>query len=172
MPRLSNILMARDFSASSDRALRYALDLARRSGATLHVVHAAPAQGHPDNVPPEAEIPDTVFVRRVRDSVERQHEYLTEFVDVRYGIVRGLEVAPAIVAFAQANDIDLIVTGTRARTGLRRLLGPSVAAWITRLAPCPVSVVSPNAKIAPARRTSFDVAWSPGLGMSQISATG
>ena len=166
MTRLKNILLARDLSTSSDRALRYALDLARQSGATLHIVHAVPAPGHPDNVPPEAEIPDNVYLQRLRDSVERRHGYMAALVDVTYEIARGLEVAPTIATHARSIAADLIVTGTRARSGLLRLFGRSVAAWITRLAPCPVSVVNPSVEITPTRHSSFELAWGSGFGAS------
>src|SRR3954471_22193756 len=36
---LTNVLLATDFSSASEKALQYALNLARRYGATLHIVH-------------------------------------------------------------------------------------------------------------------------------------
>jgi len=40
MLSLDHLLVPRDFSGVSDRALRHGLDLAARTGATLHVLHA------------------------------------------------------------------------------------------------------------------------------------
>ena len=40
MLTLDDILIARDFSSVSERALRHALELAARTGARLHVLHA------------------------------------------------------------------------------------------------------------------------------------
>ena len=40
MIRLNNILVATDFSETSEAALNYGRDLARTLGSTLHVVHA------------------------------------------------------------------------------------------------------------------------------------
>jgi hypothetical protein len=52
-------------------------------------------------------------------------------------LVEGF-VPPAIISSAVELDCDLIVMGTRGRTGLRRLLPGSVAAAVRRDAPCPV----------------------------------
>jgi nucleotide-binding universal stress UspA family protein len=41
---LQNMLFATDFSPCSDAALPYALSVARRYGATLHVAHVMPAE--------------------------------------------------------------------------------------------------------------------------------
>lgn len=46
-----------------------------------------------------------------------------------------------IVAFAVARKADLIIMGSRGRTGLRRLLIGSVAERVVRHASCPVLVV-------------------------------
>jgi len=40
MLSIDDVLIARDFSSVSDRAVRYALDVAARTGATLHVFYA------------------------------------------------------------------------------------------------------------------------------------
>ena len=54
---------------------------------------------------------------------------------------RGIAVAPAIVEYAEAEEIDLIVLGTHGRRGLRRFLLGSVAEEVVRTAGCPVVTV-------------------------------
>jgi nucleotide-binding universal stress UspA family protein len=46
-----------------------------------------------------------------------------------------------IVAMAEELHVDLIVMGTRGRTGLAHLVLGSVAERVTRTAPCPVMTV-------------------------------
>ena len=47
----------------------------------------------------------------------------------------------AIVEYARANNIDLIVIGTHGRGAVAHLLLGSVAERVVRLAPCPVLTV-------------------------------
>jgi nucleotide-binding universal stress UspA family protein len=50
-------------------------------------------------------------------------------------------VLPAIVDYAEKNKVDLIVVGTRGRTGFTKLLLGSVASGVVTYASCPVMVV-------------------------------
>jgi nucleotide-binding universal stress UspA family protein len=56
------------------------------------------------------------------------------------------EPSRAIIRFAEAEDVDLIVMGTHGRGGLRRLLMGSVAEGVVRGAPCPVLTYRPKAE--------------------------
>jgi nucleotide-binding universal stress UspA family protein len=48
---------------------------------------------------------------------------------------------PAIVDYADKNGVDLIVVGTRGRSGFSKLLLGSVASSVVTYASCPVTVV-------------------------------
>jgi nucleotide-binding universal stress UspA family protein len=50
-------------------------------------------------------------------------------------------VVPAVVDYAEKNKVDLIVTGTKGRSGLTKLLLGSVASGVVTYASCPVMVV-------------------------------
>jgi nucleotide-binding universal stress UspA family protein len=50
-------------------------------------------------------------------------------------------VVPAIVDYAEKNIVDLIVVGTRGRSGFTKLLLGSVASGVVTYASCPVMVV-------------------------------
>jgi nucleotide-binding universal stress UspA family protein len=50
-------------------------------------------------------------------------------------------VVPAIVDYAVKNQVDLIVTGTKGRSGFTKLLLGSVASGVVTYANCPVMVV-------------------------------
>jgi nucleotide-binding universal stress UspA family protein len=50
-------------------------------------------------------------------------------------------VVPAIVDYAEKNKVDLIVTGTKGRSGFAKLLLGSVASGVVTYASCPVMVV-------------------------------
>jgi nucleotide-binding universal stress UspA family protein len=56
-------------------------------------------------------------------------------------VVWGGDPATDVVRWADREGVGLLVVGSRAETGIRRLLGGSVAQSIARRAPCPVLLV-------------------------------
>ena len=74
---------------------------------------------------------------KVRDMAKNEGipELKTEtFTDVK-------SVIGSIIDYATSRDVDLIVIGTRGRTGLRRFLMGSVANGVVQHAHCPVLLV-------------------------------
>ncbi len=127
------ILHPTDFSDSAMYAFGLARALAKESGAELLVAHVAPFRHRPKR-------------RDRRETYEALRRLTTVDPDVRMHplLLEGF-VAPAIISSAVELDCDLIVMGTRGRTGLTRLLPGSVAAAVRRDAPCPVVAVQlPN----------------------------
>ena len=56
-------------------------------------------------------------------------------------VERPTSTVPAIVDYAERNKVDLIVVGTRGRSGFTKLLLGSVASGVVTYASCPVMVV-------------------------------
>src|SRR5262249_37716084 len=56
-------------------------------------------------------------------------------------VVSPISVTGSIVHYAERENIDLIIVGTRGRSGLKRLLLESTASGIVTHAHCPVMVV-------------------------------
>ena len=131
--RIREILFPTDFSAASAAAGRTAADFARHFGAGLHVLHVVPS-GFDVKVPRAA----------LEDAVAALGAGLTVTQLVESGVA-----APAIVAYARAHRIDLIVMGTHGRTGFSHVLLGSVAEAVVRRAPCRVLTV-PAAPLSPA----------------------
>lgn len=137
------VLLAHDFSPSSERALAYAVDAAQRSGATLHLMHVdKTAEGvlfEGGQVPPSDEL-QSRFEDRCRASLA-PYPLAPGDDQVVCHAARGVAPAPLLVQKAQALGADLLVTGTEGRRGARRLIVGSVAEEILRTAPCPVLTV-------------------------------
>nr|WP_277505937.1 universal stress protein [Haladaptatus sp. DYSN1] len=55
--------------------------------------------------------------------------------------IRWGDPAVAIIAYAIENEIDIIVMGTRGKTGFERYLFGSVAEKVVRVSPVPVMTV-------------------------------
>lgn len=128
-PRLLRILVPMDFSGKSRQALRYAVPLAVRFSARIHLVHV---------LAPETRSPDRLRKARM-DALRRLGRsaeiLLPKSVRAETAVVSG-RAADQILALATANDIDLIVLaiktdGTKGRR-------PGTAETILRRATCPV----------------------------------
>jgi nucleotide-binding universal stress UspA family protein len=138
MLAVDDILVARDFSSVSDRALRHGLALAARTGATLHVLHAEVLH-------------DAGERSRPGDGIDAFREELAEVgaapaealdaVSVVEVTRRDVAPAPALLRYAHEEGIDLIVLGTHGRRGPSRVLLGSVAEEVTRRADVPVLTV-------------------------------
>ena len=128
------ILVPTDFSPGSDYALTAATGLARRFQARLTLMHAAHA---PDELEMFRRMVESAWEREMEARRKRVEE---EGVPVDTIMTRG-PAAQTIVETARGTGVDLIVMGTRGRTGLQHLLIGSVAERVIRLAPCPVMVV-------------------------------
>jgi nucleotide-binding universal stress UspA family protein len=139
---LRKILVPTDFSEGGQRALEYAVTLARPLEASLTLFHAYqfPSYGFPDGsiyiTPPEV---GARIVSEVADALARDKA----FAEARgvAATVRSIEAHPVEGILEAARDHDLIVMGTHGRTGIKHLLLGSVAEKVVRHASCPVLTV-------------------------------
>jgi nucleotide-binding universal stress UspA family protein len=137
------IVVATDFSTASRPALAAALDLARRDGARLVVLHVM--------MPPSPFVGDGLpaswleLEARARRDAERRLAAAVSQAE-RSGIVttgtlvKGVP-AEVIVRVARREGAELLVIGTHGRSGLGRLFMGSVAARVLGTAKCPVLTV-------------------------------
>ena len=138
-----HILFATDFSTTADRALPFAVEIARRSLATIHVVYVASPDVYPQFPPAEwAEVArdKEEFRARKKNQLELElqelpHEFLFRKGDVWENLEEVIE----------NKDVDLIVLGTHGRTGIAKALLGSVTEKIFRQTSCPVLTVGPGA---------------------------
>jgi nucleotide-binding universal stress UspA family protein len=140
--RLRNILFCTDFSALTDLALAYAADLARHFGAKLHALHVRNPDDYVIVFPEGGSIPPGFTVEQAREKLDALLGPLSD-ID-REVLVEEGEILPTISAAIEKNSIDLVLVGTRGRTGLAKLVLGSRAEEIFRLAPCPVLTVGPH----------------------------
>jgi nucleotide-binding universal stress UspA family protein len=141
--QIKKILVPIDFSSHSAKALDYAVELAQRFEAALHLLHSYPIDIGRISAYGMA-VPEG-FERECRVAAERRLEQWVEKVKAQ-GVAVETTVTPkvaseAIVECAEQLDADLIAMGTRGLTGLAHVLLGSVAERTIRLAPCPVVTV-------------------------------
>jgi len=144
------LLVPIDFSDSSVRALRHAVNLVKESGGSLIIVHVVPADYGLLGIGRE-EWSD--LDRKLQRQAASRLRTLAD-TNVPRNLEATLEVrlgrpAEELVAAATGAKCDLIVMSTHGHSGLDRLLIGSVADRVARLAPCPVFLVRPGkAKVA------------------------
>jgi nucleotide-binding universal stress UspA family protein len=141
----SRILVGTDFSEAARAALRTAGALARRTGASVDLVHAL--RGSSEFVtgyaPLDALLLRTPDAAQARAHVDGQLAELAgdlEPLVVKRHLVRG-EAAPEIVALRELLRADLIVLGAAGLRGLRRFVLGSVADRVLRRPGCPLLLV-------------------------------
>jgi nucleotide-binding universal stress UspA family protein len=140
------LLVATDFSEPSTAALKYGRALARTYNATLHVLHvvgtvSSAVYGVDGYI---ASLPN--LQKEIEDAARSQLDDLPLDNDerplpTRRVLITSHAPAGAIVDYARAEQIDLIVTGTHGRGAVTHLLMGSVAERVVRTAPCPVLTV-------------------------------
>jgi nucleotide-binding universal stress UspA family protein len=143
---IRRILVPIDFSADADVAMQYAIDLARSFGASvdvLHVVENPLAAGMWSAEAYRVEIAG-LQINLVRDARERLRKEIARAGALPNGLEHDVRVghpATTIVDYAREKAVDLIVMGTKGRTGVAHVLAGSVAERVVRTAPCPVLTV-------------------------------
>lgn len=157
---ITRIVVAVDFSPESRRAVDHAMAVARHVGAALTLVHVEtvpPAIG----VGPQAELP---FLRGVLEDDRRQLAELRERlsgqgVEVSHVVATGYPDT-AIADAARELHGELVVVGTRGRTGIKRILLGSVAERTIRHADCSVLVTRGDAVAGGYRRVVVGTDYS------------
>ena len=141
---LSNILVTTDFSQTSKNALPFAAALARQYEAKIMVAHVVSPELHMsvplDPLPAEA---DPTFLEAQGKLAEFSLGNSLGVRPAKMLLKRG-DVWSVISDIIQKNKIDLVVTGTHGRRGLKKLVLGSEAEKIYRRAACPVLTVGPR----------------------------
>lgn len=139
---IQNVAVATDFSDCSERALLHAIGIARKFGATLHLVNLVQPSKFaavPDMLP---EI-DKAAGRDCDDLIDRlSRTHLLEGIQCHRWVEQG-EIFEVAGDFVKQHHIDLLVVGTHGRGGLSRLLFGSVSQELLEHVTCPVVTVGP-----------------------------
>ena len=144
--QLKKILVPIDGSDYSLYAAKHAVKLAKDENAQLfciHVIGSVPYYGFIGS-PPAIE----QYYKDLKEKVQSWFDKVRDMArnegisEPRTETFSGVKsVIESIIDYAANKDIDLIVIGTRGRTGLKRLVMGSVANGVVQHAHCPVLLV-------------------------------
>jgi nucleotide-binding universal stress UspA family protein len=134
------ILAALDNSDYAFKALRKAVDMAKKENAELTIYSAYSVL--PADLEGFSTEPRELLVEQAKDIVARGRA-IAEKADVfaKTFVESAYSPADDIVHYAERNKTELIVMGHKSRNGLDRLLVGSVALKVITYAPCSVLVV-------------------------------
>lgn len=135
-----NILYLTDFSNSSQAAIPFALAIARTYDARVHALHVlSPPIPEPCSgaIRADEELADAEMMKVVRQLASVEHDS---------AVVQGASLWSALEPIINDHPIDLIVLGTRGRTGLQKLLLGSFAEEIFRRSSVPVLTIGPDVR--------------------------
>lgn len=156
--KFSRILVATDGSETSLRAAEYAIAIAtekkeENNASLLIAIHVLPSQvGYAyssDIYGLATSTSITEFLESIKKEAEKWFDIIKQKADdINKKIQLKTEVVAtdrsvvgAIVEYAEHESIDLIVIGTRGRSGFKKMLLGSVASGVVTYAHCPVMVV-------------------------------
>lgn len=137
LPR--TILVPTDFSENAARALDYAVALAAKLDAKVHVLNAVTPLIVGSSVYADSVLPSVLEGNR--EALEKLVADRKDKASFGAPILEIGDARDVIDKAATSIAADLIVMGTRGRRGVSRMLLGSVAESVVRTAPCPVLLV-------------------------------
>lgn len=136
LPIIRKILVAVDGSVTSSSAAENAIDLAEKFGADLTALYI---------VPPNIRISEIFDLakqngQKIVDEVKNAES--AKKLNVQTEVLWDVgSVTKAIVEYAEENNVNLIVLGTRGISGIKQMLLGSTASGVVTYSHCPVIVV-------------------------------
>jgi nucleotide-binding universal stress UspA family protein len=144
----SKILVAIDelMTASTDRVVDYAINIAQDYDAQLVILHVIRADVNLHSVNPPSHIIEMrkqaqAYFVKITEKIHKEDSNKENSLRIRTEIIASVRIADAIVSYAKDKHIDLIITGTRGISKLKSMLIGSVASDVVRYAHCPVLTV-------------------------------
>jgi nucleotide-binding universal stress UspA family protein len=152
--KFSKILVAIDGSDHSMKAAQYAIDIARENKAQLIALTilditkigyaasafiASPMHGLDELEQKRKEAQE--WLDKVGKLTASHQKANDDDIQFKSQIEESMSVAGTIVDYAENQNINLIVVGSRGRSGFKKLLLGSVASTVVTYATCPVLVI-------------------------------
>ncbi len=151
----ARILVATDFSTCSDRALEYALSMARRYDSRVYLTHIIDLDGYPRMAP---EIAESSFVQLYR-AAEKKFSDLNKsgrLAGIKHEeIIEPGGLWPEIKSLVDKYDISLVIAGTHGVGGVKNGAPGSGAEQIFRHVRVPTMTVGPAVTTEPLYETEL-----------------
>ena len=147
----SKILVPIDGSEPSFHAARVAVNIANKFNSELIIIYVvvSPSKSEYANLtglvtPKQIDMiienekkESRNWFKKIEDKVKEENSNIKISMKV---LLTGIAIYGEVIQFAQQENIDLIVIGTRGRSGIKKLLLGSTASGVVTYANCPVLV--------------------------------
>ena len=138
--KLNKIICATDFSDLSNHAVFYGASLAQEYKAKLYLCHVIDLSSA--TMYGEATYAFESQLTHMEDYARKRMMRVMEKYDVEWEpLVTIGSASDEITRLAQENEVDLAITATRGRSGIKRLVLGSVTEHVMRSLPCPLLTV-------------------------------
>ena len=144
MQNVQKIIVSVDFYTHTPKLVKFAIDVANKLGGKLIFVHVMEEilPFFDDNPESYKQLDKKIF-----HSLEEKMENLLKNSRLIYpeceGVILKGDITDSIVAYAEENQIDLIIMGTHGGKGIEKILLGSVAERVLKRASCPVLMYNP-----------------------------
>ncbi|HET7118528.1 MAG TPA: universal stress protein, partial [Hanamia sp.] len=127
---MQKILVPTDFSDNALKAVGYAAEIAKKSGATIFLLHVIEPAINMVTMQSDSSGKKVVKARKAKLNLS-----LKSIAGVYPGVkvipyLAGGSVIPSILQYAEKENMDLIIMGTKGASGLKRLFIGSVTAGV------------------------------------------
>jgi len=157
--KFSKILVGIDGSQPSMDAAEYALALAKKDNAELIAIHVLSGKLGYEHTPrplvfglpaTPSSVNDIIqtskqeaerWLERIKEQQQLDNENIIVKLKTEVILASTPTVAAELVDYARGENVDLIVVGTRGRSGIKKILLGSTASGIVTYAHCPVMIV-------------------------------
>lgn len=136
---MKKILVAVDGSEPSKEAFEYSLKEAEKVGEKLTILQVIPSFGYEEDLIEEPLKKEIKEAEEFTEKLKRQAQ--EKKIEVQTEVLVGSDVVTEIARYADENDYDLVVVGSRGKTGLETVRLGSVSTGVINRAHCPVLVV-------------------------------
>jgi nucleotide-binding universal stress UspA family protein len=133
------ILLAVDGSEHSIRSAKYAIELAEKFNGVINVVYVVDGNKAKSDV---LHATDKFALEKMRNDKLKAVKELLNKTDIQYEIkILHGEAGPTIVNYANNNEIDGVVLGSRGLNNLQTFILGSVSHKVAKRVECPVLIV-------------------------------
>ncbi|SMO63426.1 universal stress protein [Fodinibius sediminis] len=143
--RINQLLFPTDFSETAHKALPFALDIAKRSGARLTLMHTIE---EPYDFAPMAQEIKQQIRNRIESLFKEQLDDILKnerYKDIEINIeIRNGPATYSILDLAEEMKADLIMMGTTGASGIDKILVGSTTSKVISQSPVPVLAVPKN----------------------------
>lgn len=152
---LDKILLATDFSPASDRALEYALSLARHYGSHLYVTHIITLDGYPMIAPQLAVAREQKYHQEAKEALSKLVR-AGRFVNVSHQfVIEEGTLWHTIQKLIDKYNVNLVVAGTQGIGNVKKVLLGSNAEQMFRQLSVPMLTVGPAVDSEPLFEADF-----------------